>query len=819
MSSGNYAPQNDAGSSKLLSVDGVTIVRDPRSNVRLWWKSCKTNLPSLVRRIIDCGPRRDTLKSNILKMPSSSKNKRKRKDERRPAQVKKPRLDDGTSHELHATLQAERSLQRFRAFVHTKMKHSDTFVYMPFKENFGEDIRVLIIEPGTGDDPICCKLVPSTMTNIPFTALSYFWGEGEPIHEIYVTNYKTADEKVEQLSREEDLIIFMRKNKRWEGPSGKIYVRSNLFAALQRFRHRKKEMTMWIDALCIDQNDDDERSAQVKKMHELYLHAKNVCVWLGDGTGEDAPDPKHCFQFLQKMLDLKNLERLFSRSSEASSDLVEDADNIVSLMRNKWFSRRWVLQELALARNAEVVYGEYRMLWSDFADAIAIFIKNQDKINPLLSKRYMENADYLADVAAVDGVKNLGANALVDFTNNLFRRSENGDIQQRMMTLEVLVSSLLAFEATNPRDTIYAVLSLAKDTHSENKRYLDLDEKPSPDYKRKSLLDVYGDFIDYCISKSLSLDILLRHWAPTLEEERRNNLFSHSAIPSAPGEIRDAQEELPSWIPLIQKSSYGTPAQRIHGRSNGDSFVGVSHRTGHRNYSATSDLKPEYRFGFKPQDASSGTTLKRVFDGHLFIKGLRIGTVKEFAQRASHAMIFREAFQIAGFDLKRWNGHKEWALGVPRVPEGFWRTIVADRGPNGLNPPSWYPRACMDCLNHLRPGGDLSTKDVIALPNASRIVRDFLGRVKDVIWERKFARVKLGGPKRDTYGLVPAETREGDLICVLLGASVPVVLRKQKKDGKQQFIMVGECFIYGMMEGEAVSGKSWKSKAKYFELV
>ncbi|KAI1441573.1 heterokaryon incompatibility protein-domain-containing protein [Annulohypoxylon stygium] len=761
-------------------------------------------------------------------MASSNRNKRKRTDNQQLAQVKKPRLDDGTSHKLHATLEVERNIHRLRDVAHRMMKrHTNTFVYMPLKENFGEDIRVLIIEPGNWDDPIRCKLVPSAITSsetksathIPFTALSYFWGEGEPIHKIYITSYKTPNEKVEDISREEKTIIQMRKRTPWR-PSGKIYVRSNLFVALKTFRDEKKEMTMWIDALCIDQGDIEERSEQVKKMHELYLHAQNVCIWLGDGTGKHAPDPESCFRFLRKMLDLKNLERLFSRGSKADSELVNNADNIVSLMRNKWFSRRWVLQELALARNAEVVYGEWRMPWSDFADAIAIFIKNQHEISSLLSKKYRENAAYLGEVVAVDGVKNLGANALVDFTNNLFRRSESGDIQQRMMTLEVLVSSLLAFEAADPRDTIYAVLSLAKDTyHLGNNGYLDFDNKLSPDYKRKRLLDVYGDFMDYCISRSQSLDILLRHWAPTWEEGRRNKLFSQSAIPSAPGEIRDGQEELPSWIPLIQKSSHGTPAQRIRGRSNGDSFVGASHLTGHRNYSATLDLKPEYRFGYKTQPRQTGSESNRIYDGHLFIKGLRIGTVKKLAQRASHAMIFREAFEIAGFDLQYWNRCQQWAPGVPRVPEGFWRTIVADRGPDGSNPPSWYPRACMDCLNNLRDNGDLRPDDVIGLEKASRIAKDFLERVKDVIWERKFAQVKIRGQDRRTYGLVPAETREGDLICVFFGASVPVVLRKQRRDGRQQFIMVGECFIYGMMEGEAVSDESWESQAKDFELV
>ncbi|KAI4864753.1 hypothetical protein F4820DRAFT_422878 [Hypoxylon rubiginosum] len=188
-------------------------------------------------------------------------------------------------------------------------------------------------------------------------------------------------------------------------------------------------------------------------------------------------------------------------------------------------------------------------------------------------------------------------------------------------------------------------------------------------------------------------------------------------------------------------------------------------------------------------------------------------------------MIFKEAFKIAGFDLEWWKDHDRhgWAEGVPRVPEGFWRTIVADRGPNGSNPPSWYPRACMDCLNNnLRPNGDFRPDDVLELERASRIAKDFVRRVKDVISERRFVKVKLEGEKKYTYGLVPAETRKEDLICVLFGGSAPVVLRPEGKGGQAHFTMLGECFIYGMMEGEAVPGESWRhpyDSAELFDLV
>lgn len=325
-------------------------------------------------------------------------------------------------------------------------------------------------------------------------------------------------------------------------------------------------------------------------------------------------------------------------------------------------------------------------------------------------------------------------------------------------------------------------------------------------------------------------------------------------------EEEEEEEDLPTWIPLISKSSHGSPSQRAGGRIGGDSFVGTSLRTGQRNYSATLDLLPKIDFGRLQVEGDNATHQKEErhrekenkrhkgkkekrkerkerkqqkkekhtesqgkenetektkhcrnhpkYNGRLFVKGLRIGKIKELAPRSPQGMIFHEAFDMAKFDQKWWNRYQEWAHNIPRVPEDFWRTLVADRGFDGTNPPSWFPRAFMECLNNLWANGDLRPDDVIGLPRANGMAKLYLARVKEVMWERKFVRIDLN-EKKDTYGLLPPQANEKDIICVLFGCSVPVVLREQEKDGTTYFQMVGECYIHNMMEGEAVSGKEW----------
>ena len=110
-----------------------------------------------------------------------------------------------------------------------------------------------------------------------------------------------------------------------------------------------------------------------------------------------------------------------------------------------------------------------------------------------------------------------------------------------------------------------------------------------------------------------------------------------------------------------------------------------------------------------------------------------------------------------------------------RLPsEEFWRTIVADRSTTGDNPPTFYPRACMEAAQKMTEGNPLNTQQLI---NEGRctIVAQFLRRVQAVIWNRRLLR-----SQGDRLGLVHADAQIGDYICVFYGCSVPVVLRKHQ---------------------------------------
>jgi hypothetical protein len=67
---------------------------------------------------------------------------------------------------------------------------------------------------------------------------------------------------------------------------------------------------LWVDAICINQQDKVEKTAQVSRMHEIYSAASNVCIWLGVGeTGAVDPDEtEETFHFIRQILSLRRLD-------------------------------------------------------------------------------------------------------------------------------------------------------------------------------------------------------------------------------------------------------------------------------------------------------------------------------------------------------------------------------------------------------------------------------------------------------------------------------------------------------------------------------
>ncbi|EON68311.1 hypothetical protein W97_07569 [Coniosporium apollinis CBS 100218] len=272
-----------------------------------------------------------------------------------------------------------------------------------------DQIRLLKLHPGSGTMDLRCTLIiraastpryaddpePGLILKVaePYDALSYYWGP------------KRGGFFIEILAGSE---------------AHRVAITPNLEAALRQLRSEQTYRLLWVDALCIDQEDENEKSSQIGKMSQIYNGAEHVRVWLGVEEGDSAK----AMEFVKKCLDLDDFDRLV-RDSFASKEWAA----LSALMRRPWFNRRWIIQEIALAKRATLHCGKDSVPWREFADVISLLERNQYEIRQLFreSTAFRNHPDYFGDLTE------LGAVRLVSAAENLFRKSEDGRIMEKLL--------------------------------------------------------------------------------------------------------------------------------------------------------------------------------------------------------------------------------------------------------------------------------------------------------------------------------------------------------------------------------------------------
>jgi hypothetical protein len=157
----------------------------------------------------------------------------------------------------------------------------------------------------------------------PYTAVSYTWGNEDASEVIYLDDRR-------------------------------FRVRPNLWSCLYYMAHATRNGAwdcLWVDAICIDQTNDAERSSQVRLMDQTYRDAVCVSVWLGLVTL-----PEYIRSYLPTQIPTKTVE----------SDGFDWAESIVDLSNSPYWSRVWVIQEFLLGQNVELHCSDNRIDWLDF---------------------------------------------------------------------------------------------------------------------------------------------------------------------------------------------------------------------------------------------------------------------------------------------------------------------------------------------------------------------------------------------------------------------------------------------------------------------
>ena len=287
----------------------------------------------------------------------------------------------------------------------------------------------------------------------------------------------------------------------------RLPVTKNLYAALLRLRQSHALVPLWIDAICIDQNNTSERTKQVRLMKQIYQNAKQVVVWLGEEVESDKDAFDALYSLNRFLLDFGKDQRNWGEVQGLSSfgdtlqHLKFDSPGfraLDSLFQRPWFMRAWVVQEVVVAPRALVTCGTLTIPWKIISRVVSTFIRRG--LLPQLGRDVFSNYEGLYRA---------------DFISRAQASIGCGGIS----LLDLLISNRMCL-SSDPRDKVFAIVGLANDCKMAG---------ILPDYRFKTA-KIYQNVAVY-LAKPSSMSVVLSLAGDT--SSSRTPLF----------------EELPSWVP------------------------------------------------------------------------------------------------------------------------------------------------------------------------------------------------------------------------------------------------------------------------------
>jgi hypothetical protein len=660
--------------------------------------------------------------------------------------------------------------------------------------------------------------------NVPkFIALSYTWGPKDPIQTIAVNNCRFE-----------------------VGPA--------LERALAHLRDKIKSSPIWIDAICINQKDNTEKSSQVDMMRTIYESAETTIVWLGESADESDSAMAYLDRVGEqavkaRLLDLDtadvkawsvagddpekegikaDVRSLFPGMGRGSDGQVAPLEAILTLSEREWFSRVWVVQELTIAQCFEFMCGDKSVPGYHFIAGFEVYLLwLGDLMKPLIGMssfyslpfwviqlwwrtgwsfmRTMLRRTFWAedrtiimkpdqralDMGILSTQRTIKRTALPSpraMTTLGTRRNFNTILNMTFMehlSRAFVLTSDISLQASDPRDRIYALIKLARDQH-----ILLL----WPDYS-KSYQQVYAHTAKSLIMGG-NLDVLsfcrsTRELKPKEISPCQYCTDSTDSTESTCFHLRsrtrmsDRDSTLPSWVPDWTKVI--TPPW---GESIADDLFKVPDRD---NFIA--------RYPLTQEPNSDDLVLEVHLIGMVNLTGTCWHSTS--IKNLDWAAILAIHKQLDAF-LNKFGKSEEQGKTVPNPrytekqrEEGIWKIPIGDQEINDLG---LRQRAtAKSCEGHRDLISFLEgrtrrwySRYLPRLPNLSSYVESML-HMQD---SRPF--ISYNGH----VGLCPDSTQKNDFIVFPVGAHVPYVIRKAEGVKDERWILIGEAYVYGMMDGE-----------------
>ncbi|EOD44888.1 Heterokaryon incompatibility protein [Neofusicoccum parvum] len=562
---------------------------------------------------------------------------------------------------------------------------------------------------------------------LEYDALSYTWGTSEPDKSIAANNDR------------------------------RLLVTDNLARAMRRFRHPTEVVNLWIDQLCINQNNPLERSHQVAMMGTIYRSARKVIVWLGDdyhilddGTKFDLkPGLRLAGQILDKIREVPGLK--FDWSSSFGSSRLPRAGNkhwqaLASILRLPWFGRMWIVQEVVLSSCIEVYCGREMFTWEEVGQIVA----------------YLDCDEYRDfNIRNSELVTELPFSRI----NRIKRQHEQGvrpDLFELMLACR-------HFGATDERDKIYALLELGE-------------HDITPDYSMTPR-DVFVDFAARTIRMAQMPRNCCEHGSENPYHfhccvqglKDRDKYLRIMTMLCCAGSTNQRQtlpcsERLPSWVP----DWTFTPKVRPFCFWGSKTF-----KAGGSDYYGEISIRENARLSIP---AKLFDTIKVA------------GSVNLDLSNITNAQAERDL-------MRQWYAECDHIVAQNRFPypvsgkepRVVLKKILEHNDIGGTTRPGPRPE------NQRRSSGNLI--DDLASPQWVLPDNHYESTMGVAVGRVLFLTTN------GYMGLGPHGTRDGDVVFVMLGCDIPFVLRPVSGGG-DGFVLLGECFVHKAMDGEAMRDDS-----------
>ncbi|KAJ3532563.1 hypothetical protein NM208_g8383 [Fusarium decemcellulare] len=559
-------------------------------------------------------------------------------------------------------------------------------------------------------------------------------------------------------------------------------VTKNLEYALEELRSDEarfsKRYKLWVDAICINQSDEEETAEQVSRMREIYTEAWAVVAWLGPAK-ENSDQGMHL---------LATLSCLNDKERDNLSTLLEDNPTMFgefafyglhNLMTSDYWRRLWIIQELVLGSSSTILRcGKDTLDWPTFCRGISVLYHGGVwSAKDWLLRGEMERkqiAQHQHWVTSSIHLVHQNLRPLSEFESLQFRAGE----RQGMRKLLELAMS----ESREEKDKVFGLLGMMEPKIA--KRLICKYSKPTAEiFSATSIafIEHYGNLeplreanpwgkadtpswvVDWTwkgrlrYSKPESV-FIGAFWTPGTPEPRAD------AIYSAAGQREPLCSVEADGLLLRCK---GVVLDTICG-------LGACER-GYYSWDLSSLVQPIYWtsiYDNTPEAFCRAMLLGRVSNGehaserHCALLNLPRTSDAAFAQFEALGWSWMKEQQAYYFRWVRWHqAHDGIEMGSVRLGDYFTDQVPCD-------------------------ASEFDYAEVYRATDRSGMGRRLMFTQKGY----------LGWGPDNAHGSLQDQIRVGDMVCIVYGCSTPLVIRRVE----DKYHVLGEAYLEGMMDGEAV---------------